>query len=82
MPAFSPLKKAGIDTVYRIGDEILHNPDPQGSGFNPARHCIKTEPDSIYTFAITNDSAYVFAITNYQSGLKETKIAGDAGSGE
>jgi len=28
---------------------------------------------------ITKDSAYVFPITNYQSGLKETKIAGDNG---
>ncbi len=75
---FFTTKKAGLDTVYRIGDEILHNPDPKDLDSTiKAQH--KTEPDSVYTFAITNDSAYVFAITNYQSGLKETKIAGDAG---
>ena len=39
----------------------------------------QTEPDSIYTFSITRDSAYVFALTNYQSGLTETKIAGETG---
>ncbi len=39
----------------------------------------QSEPDSIYTFSITRDSAYVFALTNYQSGLTETKIAGETG---
>ena len=39
----------------------------------------ETEPDSIYTFSITRDSAYAFALTNYQSGLTETKIAGETG---
>ena len=33
----------------------------------------------MYTFSITRDSAYVFALTNYQSGLTETKIAGETG---
>jgi len=75
---FFTTQKAGIDTVYRIGDDILHNPDYRDlDSVLKSQH--KTEPDSIYTFAITNDSAYVFALTNYQSGLKETKIAGDNG---
>ena len=75
---FFTTQKAGIDTVYQIGDEILHNPDPKElDSILTAQK--KTEPDSIYTFAITNDSAYVFALTNYQSGLTETKIAGDNG---
>ncbi len=75
---FFTTQRAGVDTVYKIGDEILHNPDPQELDSTlAAQH--KTEPDTLYTFSITNDSAYVFALTNYQSGLKETKIAGDNG---
>lgn len=75
---FFTTQKAGIDTVYKIGDEILHNPDPKELD-STLKAFKRTEPDSIYTFAITNDSAYTFALTNYQSGLKETKIAGDVG---
>ncbi|PWT77364.1 MAG: hypothetical protein C5B59_04200, partial [Bacteroidetes bacterium] len=75
---FFTTHKAGIDTVYRIGDEVMHNPEYRELD-SVLRSQNKTEPDSIYTFAITNDSSYVFALTNYQSGLKETKIAGDAG---
>ncbi len=75
---FFTTQRAGVDTVYKIGDEILHNPDPQELDSTlAAQH--KTAPDTLYTFSITNDSAYVFALTNYQSGLKETKIAGDNG---
>src|SRR4029077_8893348 len=75
---FFTTQKAGIDTVYRIGDEIVHNPDPSElDSILKAQN--KTEPDTFYTFAITNDSAYVFELTNYQSGLKETKSAGDNG---
>jgi hypothetical protein len=33
----------------------------------------------MFVVSLTNDSAYVFPITNYQSGVKETKIAGDQG---
>jgi hypothetical protein len=75
---FFTTARAGIDTVYRIGDEILHNPDPKDLD-STLRANKRSEPDSIYTFSITRDSAYVFALTNYQSGLKETKIAGENG---
>src|SRR5450432_93252 len=75
---FFTTQRAGIDTVYRIGDEILHNPDPRELD-STLRANKETEPDSIYTFSITKDSAYVFALTNYQSGLTETKIAGETG---
>ncbi len=75
---FFTTRRAGIDTVYRIGDEILHNPDPKELD-STLRANKETEPDSIYTFSITRDSAYVFALTNYQSGLSETKIAGETG---
>ncbi|HTQ28410.1 MAG TPA: hypothetical protein VMI35_09790 [Puia sp.] len=71
-------KGAGIDTVYRVGDEVLRNPDPaELDSLLKVQH--KTEPDTMYAFSVTSDSAYVFALTNYQSGLKETKIAGDNG---
>ncbi|MDP4213017.1 MAG: hypothetical protein Q8926_10350 [Bacteroidota bacterium] len=75
---FFTTAKAGIDTVYRIGDEILHNPDPKDLD-STLQANKRSAPDSIYTFSITKDSAYVFALTNYQSGLKETKIAGENG---
>lgn len=75
---FFTTQRAGIDTVYKIGDDILHNPDPKDLD-SVLKAQNKTEPDTLYTFSITNDSAYVFPITNYQSGLKETKIAGDNG---
>ena len=75
---FFTTRREGIDTVYRIGDEILHNPDPAELD-SVLRANKETEPDSIYTFSITRDSAYTFALTNYQSGLTETKIAGETG---
>jgi hypothetical protein len=75
---FFTTRRDGIDTVYRIGDEILHNPDRQELD-STLRANKETEPDSIYTFSITRDSAYTFALTNYQSGLTETKIAGETG---
>jgi hypothetical protein len=75
---FFTTRRAGLDTVYRIGDELLHNPDPIELD-SVLKAYKKTEPDSMYAFSITNDSAYVFPITNYQSGLIETKTAGDNG---
>ncbi|HEY4208130.1 MAG TPA: hypothetical protein VGM31_15000, partial [Puia sp.] len=75
---FFTTKRAGIDTVYKIGDELLHNPDPADLDSTlKANH--KDQPDTVYSFAITNDSAYIFPITNYQSGLTETKSAGEIG---
>jgi len=75
---FFTTRRAGIDTVYKIGDDILRNPDPKELD-SVLRANKKNEPDTMYAFSITSDSAYVFPITNYQSGLKETKIAGDNG---
>ena len=76
---FFTSKRAGLDTVYKIGDELLHNPDRKELDSVLKANKKKSEPDSMYAFSITNDSAYVFPITNYQSGLTETKIAGDNG---
>ena len=49
------------------------------SPFSTLKNWGKTEPDSVFSFSVTSDSAYVFPITNYQSGLLETKVAGDNG---
>jgi len=75
---FFTTQRAGIDSVYKIGDEILHNPDAKELD-SVLQANKKTEPDTVFAFAITKDSAYSFPLTNYQSGLKETKIAGDNG---
>ena len=75
---FFTTRRAGIDSVYKIGDELLHNPDPMELDSTlKAQH--KTEADTVYAFSVTNDSSYIFPITNYQSGLSETKAAGDNG---
>jgi len=75
---FFKTQRAGVDTIYKIGDELLRNPERRDLD-SVLRAYKKSEPDSIFAFSITNDSAYVFALTNYQSSLKETKIAGDLG---
>ncbi|MDR3716319.1 MAG: hypothetical protein P4L51_26235 [Puia sp.] len=75
---FFTTRRAGIDTVYKVGDEILHNPDPKDLD-STLKAQGKTEPDTVFAFSITNDSAYVFPITNYQSGLTETKVGGEKG---
>ena len=70
--------RAGLDTVVLVGDQVLRNPD-QMEIDSTLKAWGKTEPDSTFTFSVTNDSAYVFPITNYQSALLETKIAGYQG---
>lgn len=70
--------RAGADTVFIVGDEILRNPDPLVLD-STLKAWGKNEPDSMFSFSMTNDSAYVFPITNYASNLLETKIAGDKG---
>ncbi|MBL7736222.1 MAG: hypothetical protein JNL51_12245 [Chitinophagaceae bacterium] len=75
---FFSTERAGLDTVYVIGDNFLRNPDQRDLD-TTLRNAGKSEPDSVFAFSVTRDSAYVFPITNYQSGLLETKIAGDNG---
>lgn len=75
---FFSTRRAGVDTVMLIGDDVLRNPDPADLD-STLRAWGKNEPDSMFVYSVTNDSAYVFPITNYQSGLQETKIAGDNG---
>jgi hypothetical protein len=75
---FFTTRRAGVDTIYVVGDEYLRNPDDLELD-STLKNWGRQRPDSIFSFAITNDSAYVFPITNYQSGLLETKVAGDNG---
>ena len=70
--------RAGIDTIYVVGNDFLRNPDDQDLD-SALRAWNKAEPDSVFAFSVTSDSSYTFPITNYQSSLLETKIAGDVG---
>ena len=73
---FFTTEKAGLDTLVFIGDEILRNP-PVEEVDSLLKEWNKTDIDSIGYFATSNDSAYTFPLTNYQSGLLETRTAGD-----
>ncbi len=66
----------GLDTLYFIGDEVLRNPDDKEID-STLTAWQKLQPDSVGYFAIHKDSAYTFPITNYQSGLLETRVAGN-----
>lgn len=71
-------RRAGVDTVFVIGDDVLRNPSNNEID-SVLQVWGKSKPDSSYTFQVTKDSSFVFPITNYQSGLLETKIAGEQG---
>jgi hypothetical protein len=73
---FFTTKRAGLDTLYLVGDEILRNPAPKELD-STLKVWEKKEPDSVGYISITSDSSYVFPLTNYQSGLQETRGAGD-----
>lgn len=73
---FFNTRRAGLDTLYLVGDEILRNPSAKELD-STLKIWEKQEPDSVGYISITSDSAYVFPLTNYQSGLQETRGAGD-----
>ncbi|MGL6269770.1 MAG: hypothetical protein ACRC2O_17680, partial [Chitinophagaceae bacterium] len=73
---FFTTKRAGLDTIFKIGEEYLRNPSAADLD-STLKVWTKTEPDSVGYISLTNDSAYVFPITNYQSGLLESRGAGD-----
>jgi hypothetical protein len=73
---FFTTERAGLDTLVYIGDEVLRNP-PQKEVDSVLKVWEKTDVDSVSFFSVTNDSTYVFPLTNYQSGLLETRTAGD-----
>ncbi|MFZ9661718.1 MAG: TolB family protein, partial [Chitinophagaceae bacterium] len=73
---FFSTKNAGLDTIMVIGDDVLRNPN-QKELDSTLKRWQKSEPDSVGFIAITDDSSYVFPLTNYQTGLIETRGAGD-----
>ncbi len=75
---FFSTSAAGLDTVYRVGDELLRNPEWKELD-STLKAWNKAEPDSVFTFRVTDDSSYTFPMTNYQSSVLETRIAGDNG---
>ena len=73
---FFTTKRAGLDTLIFIGDEMLRNP-PQKDVDSLLKEWNKNDIDSVGFVSITNDSSYVFPLTNYQSSMLETRTAGD-----
>ncbi|HSF45931.1 MAG TPA: hypothetical protein VLA58_07960 [Chitinophagaceae bacterium] len=73
---FFTTRRAGLDTLIQVGDELLRNPSPKELD-STLKVWDKSEPDSVGFISITTDSTYVFPLTNYQSGLQETRGAGD-----
>ncbi|MBK9484032.1 MAG: hypothetical protein IPO01_02060 [Chitinophagaceae bacterium] len=73
---FFTTKKAGLDTLVLIADQILRNPSVKEVD-STLKTYRKTDVDSVAVVSITEDSAYTFPLTNYQSTLAETRIAGD-----
>jgi Tol biopolymer transport system component len=73
---FFSTQRAGLDTLVYICDEIIRNPtEPEVDSL--LKEWNKTDIDSVGMVSVTQDSAYVFPLTNYQSGLQETRTAGD-----
>ncbi|NII24979.1 hypothetical protein HB364_07810 [Pseudoflavitalea sp. X16] len=75
---FFTTRRAGLDSVYIVGDQVLRNPSDEELD-STLKSWGKPAPDSVFAYSVTNDSSFVFPITNYQSGLVETKAAGDQG---
>lgn len=75
---FFSTERAGADTIVRVGDLFLRNPDPQELDSTLKAYDL-AQPDSVFYVSVTSDSAYIFPLTNYQSSLTETKTAGDQG---
>jgi hypothetical protein len=75
---FFNTERAGADTIVRVGDLFLRNPDPKELDSTLKVYDL-AQPDSVFYVSVTNDSAYIFPLTNYQSSLIETKTAGDQG---
>ncbi len=72
---FFSTKRAGVDTLITVGDDLLRNPSVQDLD-SALKAWNKTEPDSVALYSVTNDSTYIFPISNYQSGVLETDVAG------
>ncbi|GAA0528469.1 BamA/TamA family outer membrane protein [Chitinophaga japonensis] len=76
---FFKTERAGVDSLFFVGSEILHNPEKEDLDSALADYGA-TEPDSMKVIALTKDSTYVFPVTNYRNGILESRIAGDEGT--
>ncbi len=75
---FFTTQRNGLDTLYKIGDELLRNPTPKELD-STLLAWQKQEPDSISYFQAFKDSTFTFPITNYSSSILESRIAGNNG---
>ncbi|WP_223151421.1 hypothetical protein [Chitinophaga varians] len=75
---FFKSKSAGVDSLFFVGSEILHNPDKEELDSTLAAYGT-TAPDSVQAVAITMDSTYTFPISNYPYGIQESRITGEQG---
>ena len=73
---FFTTKKAGLDTLVLIGEEILRNPSQKEVDSTLSANK-RTDIDSVAVVAVSEDSAYTFPLSNYPSSLAESRIAGD-----
>lgn len=75
---FFKTESAGVDSLFFVGSEVLHNPDKLELDSALADYGA-TQPDSVLAVSLTKDSTYVFPVTNYMYGIKESRVAGDQG---
>ncbi len=72
---FFKAESSGLDSLYYIGANILHNPSAADLDSMLAAYGSQ-RADSIKVVAITSDSTYVFPLTNYADGITESYSAG------
>ncbi|PSL49659.1 hypothetical protein CLV51_101994 [Chitinophaga niastensis] len=75
---FFKSQSAGVDSLFYVGAEILHNPEKEELDSALLAYG-STAPDSVEAVVITNDSTYTFPISNYPYGIQESRITGEKG---
>jgi len=75
---FFTTQSNGLDTVYKIGDALLHNPSAKELD-STLSAWQRQEPDSMYFYLSYKDSSFAFPLTNYSNSILETRIAGNNG---